>query len=63
MLMKLSSVYYYKARMDSQDAPTQDELTRLAEEHRRWGFRKMFSLLAWAGYAVESQACIAFIRN
>ena len=43
MLLKLSSsVYYYKHKVDPDDAPIQDELTRLAEEHRRWGFWKMF---------------------
>src|SRR5690606_15066724 len=43
MLMKLSSsVYYYKHKINPDDAPIQDELTRLAEEHRRWGFWKMF---------------------
>jgi len=38
MLVKLSSsVYYYKAKIDPDDAPIQDELTRLAEEQRSWG--------------------------
>ena len=42
MLLNLSpSVYYYKAKTDSQDAPIQDILNGLAEAHRRWGFWKM----------------------
>ena len=46
MLMKLSSsVYYYKHKIDPDDAPLQDKLTRLAEENRRWGFWKMFHYL------------------
>lgn len=46
MLIKLSSsVYYYKHKIDPNDAPLQDELTRLAEENRRWGFWKMFHYL------------------
>lgn len=40
-----SSVYYYKHKIDPDDAPLQDKLTRLAEEHRRWGFWKMFHYL------------------
>lgn len=43
MLMRLSSsVYYYKAKTRPEDASIQDKLTELAEDHRRWGFWKMF---------------------
>lgn len=46
MLMGLSSsVYYYKPKVVQNDAPIQDELKRLAEEHRRLGFWKMFHYL------------------
>lgn len=43
MLMRLSSsVYYYKAKSNSQDEPIQDVLTKLAEDNRKWGFWKMY---------------------
>ena len=43
MLLKLSSsVYYYKAKTDLEDASIQNKLTELAESHRRWGFWKMY---------------------
>lgn len=46
MLMKLSSsVLYYKAKTNPDDVQIQDQLTQLAEEHRRWGFWKMFYFL------------------
>ena len=46
MLMKLSSsVYYYRAKTDPQDAPVQDMLNGLAEGHRRWGFWKMYDFI------------------
>lgn len=52
MLIKLSSsVYYYKAKSRSQDAPVQDMLAHLAEAHRRWGFWKMY-------YYIRGQALI-----
>lgn len=46
MLVKLSSsVFYYKAKTNAQDAPVQDMLNGLAESHRRWGFWKMYDYI------------------
>ena len=43
ILMRLSSsVYYYKAKVDPQDELVEDVLTDLVENHRRWGFWKLY---------------------
>jgi putative transposase len=46
MLMRLSSsVYYYKSKINPDDAPIQDMLTSIAENNRRWGFWKMYHFI------------------
>jgi putative transposase len=46
MLMRLSSsVYYYRANTNPDDAPIQDMLTSIAEHNRRWGFWKMYHFI------------------
>lgn len=44
------SSYYYKAKLSTADELIKEQLTALAQKHRRWGCKKMYSYLKNKGH-------------